>query len=190
MTDLSTIVLLAGLLAAHPVPAVAPLPPGGPVAAVLAVERLLDSDLPAPQASRAPTITAVWPLDPQPEVVTGFLAPSSTWGPGHRGVDLLGAPGQPVRAAVAGTVTFAGSLAGRGVVVVTSGARRTTYEPVLASVHVGDQVEAGTTIGGLEPTPSHCAPRSCLHWGLIEGSVYLDPLTLLGGAPVRLYPVG
>src|SRR5690348_3079436 len=80
---------------------------------------------------------AVWPLDPQPEVVTGFDPPSSPWGSGHRGVDLLGRPGQSVRAAVAGTITFAGTLAGRGVVVVDHGGTRTTYEPVAALVSVG-----------------------------------------------------
>ncbi len=131
---------------------------------------------------------AVWPLDPQPEVVSGFDPPTSTWGAGHRGVDLLGSPGQPVRAARAGTVTFAGRLAGRGVVVVSHGATRTTYEPVAASVPVGDHVDAGTRIGRLELLGSHCLPRACLHWGLLEGERYLDPLTLVGGGPVRLLP--
>src|SRR3954449_10514353 len=73
---------------------------------------------------------AVWPLDPRPSLVTGFDPPTTPWGAGHRGVDLLGQPGQTVRAALAGTVTFAGTLAGRGVVVVSHGATRTTYEPV------------------------------------------------------------
>ncbi len=62
--------------------------------------------------------TGVWPLDPRPAVVAGFDPPLSAYGAGHRGVDLAGAPGQQVRAAAAGRVTFAGSLAGRGVVVV------------------------------------------------------------------------
>jgi murein DD-endopeptidase MepM/ murein hydrolase activator NlpD len=131
---------------------------------------------------------AVWPLDPQPEVVSGFDPPTSRWGAGHRGVDLLGTPGQPVRAARAGTVTFAGRLAGRGVVVVSHGATRTTYEPVAATVAAGDRVAAGTRIGRLELLGSHCLPRACLHWGLLEGDRYLDPLTLVGGGPVRLLP--
>jgi murein DD-endopeptidase MepM/ murein hydrolase activator NlpD len=131
---------------------------------------------------------AVWPLHPEPEVVSGFDPPTSRWGPGHRGVDLRAAVGQPVRAAAAGTVTFAGRLAGRGVVVVTHGRTRTTYEPVTASVRVGEAVAAGARIGRLELPGSHCLPAACLHWGLLEGERYLDPLTLVGGGPVRLLP--
>ena len=47
---------------------------------------------------------------------------------------------------------------------------------------------AGSTV-----TDSHCFPAACLHWGLIEGTgdgqVYLDPLSLVGGGPVRLLPL-
>jgi murein DD-endopeptidase MepM/ murein hydrolase activator NlpD len=139
--------------------------------------------------SPAPT-QGVWPLRPRPAVVAGFDPPSTRFGPGHRGVDLAARPGAVVRTALAGRVTFAGRLAGRGVVVVSHGARRTTYEPVTASVHVGDQLAAGAVIGRLELFGSHCFPRACLHWGLIEGADhYLDPLTLVGAAPVRLLPL-
>jgi murein DD-endopeptidase MepM/ murein hydrolase activator NlpD len=103
-------------------------------------------------------------------------------------VDLRGTVGQRVRAARAGTVTFAGRLAGRGVVVVSHGDTRTTYEPVAASVDVGDRVRAGAAIGALELLGSHCLPAACLHWGLLEGERYLDPLTLVGAGPVRLLP--
>ena len=137
----------------------------------------------------APT-DGVWPLDPRPAVARGFEPPASRWGAGHRGVDLAGRPGQPVRAALPGRVTFAGTLAGRGVVVVDHGSTRTTYEPVSAVVAVGDVVPAGAMIGRLQVFGSHCFPRSCLHWGLIEGREhYLDPLTLVGAGPVRLLPL-
>ena len=130
-----------------------------------------------------------WPLRPEPEVVARFDPPASPYGPGHRGVDLLGDAGQPVRAALAGTVTYAGPLAGRGVVVVSHGATRTTYEPVAARVSVGDAVARGGVIGTLQPFASHCAPRSCLHWGWLRGETYLDPLRLVGAGPVRLLPL-
>jgi murein DD-endopeptidase MepM/ murein hydrolase activator NlpD len=136
--------------------------------------------------------TGVWPLQPQPDVVLGFDPPSVEWGAGHRGVDLLGTVGRPVHAAVAGTVSFAGRIAGRGVVVVDHGSSRTTYEPVAASVEVGDDVVAGQVVGTLEWLGSHCLPRACLHWGLIEGADhYLDPLSLIGCVPrpVRLLPL-
>jgi hypothetical protein len=88
-------------------------------------------------------------------------------------------------------VTFAGSLAGRGVVVVDHGATRTTYEPVSAGVTVGDPVARGASIGTLQVAGSHCFPRACLHWGWIRNAddVYLDPLLLVGAGPVRLLPL-
>ena len=131
----------------------------------------------------------VWPLQPEPEVVHAFDPPDSPYGAGHRGVDLLGSVGQPVHSALPGAVTFAGRLAGRGVVVVDHGATRTTYEPVSAAVAVGTAVAAGSPIGTLELAGSHCFPRACLHWGWIEGETYLDPLRLVGAGPVRLLPL-
>jgi len=131
-----------------------------------------------------------WPLTPEPEVVARFDPPADPWGSGHRGVDLLGRPGQTVLAALPGRVSFAGPLAGRGVLVVDHGTTRTTYEPVAATVSVGDEVGAGGPIGRLQSGASHCAPRTCLHWGWIEGAdTYLDPLRLVGGGPVRLLPL-
>jgi hypothetical protein len=132
---------------------------------------------------------AVWPLQPQPPVIHPFDPPADPWGAGHRGVDLLGRPGQEVHAARAGTVAFAGTLAGRGVVVVDHGDTRTTYEPVDPAVPVGTLVPTGGVIGHLEVALSHCFPLACLHWGLLRGPVYLDPLSLLGPAPVRLLPL-
>ena len=132
---------------------------------------------------------AVWPLEPRPEVVESFNPPASQWAAGHRGVDLLGEKQQPVNAAQEGTITFAGLLAGRGVVVVSHGETRTTYEPVAANVEVGDVVLAGQTIGTLRTFGSHCWPRTCLHWGLLEGDTYLNPLTLVAAGPVRLLPL-
>lgn len=131
----------------------------------------------------------VWPLRPSPEVVAGFDPPLDPWGSGHRGVDLLGVAGQPVLAALPGRVTFAGTLAGRGVVVVSHGDTRTTYEPVSADVVVGESVAAGGRLGQLELFGSHCFPRACLHWGWLRGEVYLDPLDLVGGGPIRLLPL-
>jgi murein DD-endopeptidase MepM/ murein hydrolase activator NlpD len=131
----------------------------------------------------------VWPLAPRPPVVRGFEPPPEPWLPGHRGVDLLGSPGQRVRAAAAGTVTFAGTLAGRGVVVVSHGTTRTTYEPVLPSVRAGALVAAGAPLGTLSGAAGHCPPRVCLHWGVLRDKIYLDPLSMLGSAPVRLLPL-
>ena len=146
--------------------------------------------LEAPAGAGTDPTAGVWPLDPEPQVVRRFEPPPGPYAAGHRGVDLAGAPGQAVRSALAGTIGFAGSIGGKPVVTVVHGRRRTTYEPVVATVEAGQQVAAGTVIGRLTLTDSHCFPAACLHWGLLRGETYLDPLSLLGGAgPVRLLPL-
>lgn len=129
-----------------------------------------------------------WPVAGNPEVVRGFEPPAAPWSAGHRGVDLLTTAGSPVLAAGSGVVSYAGRVAGRGVISVVHGSLRTTYEPVRPTVAVGARVQAGTVVGHLEGRPSHCAPRSCLHWGLLRGDIYLDPLLLVGRGRVRLLP--
>ncbi|WP_342373245.1 peptidoglycan DD-metalloendopeptidase family protein [Propioniciclava soli] len=120
-------------------------------------------------------------------VVTGFDPPEVRWGAGHRGVDLAGTPGETVVSPAAGTVTFAGEVAGRHVVVVTHDDRRSTLEPVTASVAVGTRVAAGDPVGVLDA--GHACPAvACLHWGLKRAEEYLDPLMLLDGSTVRLLP--
>jgi hypothetical protein len=131
----------------------------------------------------------VSPLGEPPRVVRAFQPPVVRWGAGHRGVDLAGSRYAWVRAAGGGHVSFAGSLAGRGVVVVVHGDLRTTYEPVTPAVRVGERVAAGTRIGRL--MPGHDAGRreaAILHWGLLRGDTYLDPMSLIGRRPVRLLP--
>ncbi|WP_203432926.1 peptidoglycan DD-metalloendopeptidase family protein [Jiangella asiatica] len=129
------------------------------------------------------------PAGPAP-VVHGFDPPDQPWLAGHRGVDLAGTVGAEVRAAGPGVVAYAGPLAGRGVVVVDHGTLRTTYEPVTASVTLGDAVAAGQPVGTLAAAGSHCAPAACLHWGAREGQRYVDPLALVGtGADIQLLPL-
>lgn len=136
-----------------------------------------------------------WPLRPQPTVVRGFDAPSPNWHPGHRGVDLAGTLGQPVYAAGAATVVFAGLLAGRPVVSLAHpGGLRTSYEPVRAAVHVGQSVTSQTMIGQLMAGHVGCPAAACLHWGAMwgpaSGADYVDPLGLLQSTPIRLKPLG
>lgn len=131
-----------------------------------------------------------WPLDGQPVVVRGFDPPPVPWAAGHRGVDLAASPGAVVRSAGDGVVSFAGRIAGRGVLTVAhSGGLRTTYEPVAASVRAGAPVVAGERIGTLAAGHPGCPVAACLHWGLRHGERYLDPLGLLGLGRLRLLPV-
>lgn len=135
----------------------------------------------------------VWPVgaDGPPAVARGFDPPDMPWLPGHRGVDLVTEPGAQVRAAGAGVVAHAGPVAGVGVVTVTHGELRTTYQPVDASVSAGDRVATGDPIGTMEGHGSHCPPAACLHWGLLRADEYLDPRSLIRspGRP-RLLPLG
>ena len=122
-----------------------------------------------------------WPLKPA-RLSAGFDRPPQNWLPGHRGVDLVGQAGDQVLAAGNGVITFAGLVAGKGVVVIKHGSLRTTYEPVSALVAVGSKVRVGEVIGTLAVGESHCSSQttvSCLHWGLIRGEKYLNPLSLV-----------
>lgn len=131
-----------------------------------------------------------WPLRPPPPVRTPFSAPDNRFGPGHRGVDLSGAVGQPVLAARAGTVVFAGLVAGVGVVSVQhDDGLRTTYEPLVPAVAAGVPVATGAVLGTLLAGHRGC-PTACLHWGVLRDRWdYLDPLVLLRPGHVRLLPV-
>ncbi|KOG34844.1 peptidase M23 [Streptomyces resistomycificus] len=145
-----------------------------------------------------PPVGRTWPVGSRPAVLRGWEPPATTYGRGHRGVDLAAAPGTPVRAVTAGRVSFAGRVAGKGVVSVELPGTgdpplRTTYEPVRAAVEKGAEVAAGEVVGTVEPTGSHCA-SPCVHWGLRRGETYLDPLSLLPPwllrrGPSRLLPV-
>lgn len=141
-------------------------------------------------SSSAPRPGYGWPLPGTPRVTRRFDPPPRRWLSGHRGVDLAGRPGEPVLAAGPGRVVFAGPVAGTGVVSIAHrGGLRTTYQPVKASVHAGQRVEEGDTIGVLQGGHSGCPKAACLHWGLRRDRQYLDPLTLLGLGRVRLLPV-
>ncbi len=122
-----------------------------------------------------------------PQVVNEFDPPDNPYGSGHRGVDLAGSVGQVVLAPSTGAVTFAGAIAGRGVVVVDHGAVRSTFEPVVAEVVVGATVGSGDQLGTLQAFGHHC-DLPCLHWGVIKGDTYLDPLDFVGAGPSRLLP--
>ena len=140
--------------------------------------------------SRASAATAAgWQSPLTPTTVTrAFQPPPTPYSAGHRGVDLAGAPGQAVLAASGGFISFAGKIAGRGVIVVVRGVLRTTYEPVTALVHRGAQVLVGQRIGTLQAGHPGCTAPACLHWGLLRGEVYLDPMSLLTRPTIRLYP--
>ncbi len=140
--------------------------------------------VPAPgvAAVRLPT-PAGWPLSGSPVVQRGFDPPTVAWGSGHRGIDLAAKPGDVVLAAADGRVAFVGSIAGKPVISLDHGPVRTTYEPVISTLQVGERVALGQVIGQVGQG-GHC--RACLHWGLREGKKYLNPLLLLGNGSGQL----
>lgn len=179
------VILWTGLLLGLAGAVLAPLAwAGGPAA------------LPPPaREAPIPAIAHTWPVGTRPVVLRGWEPPATVYGPGHRGVDLGTPAGAPVRAVAPGRVTFAGRVAGRGVVSVelTGTGLRTTYEPVSPSVRKGDEVGPGDVVGTVAATGSHC-PGPCVHWGLLRGETYLNPLALLPPwllprGPSRLLPV-
>ncbi|HVX70545.1 MAG TPA: peptidoglycan DD-metalloendopeptidase family protein [Mycobacteriales bacterium] len=136
----------------------------------------------APASPASPASAYSWPLSPGPDRIVGdFDPPAQPWLAGNRGLDLAGHRGQAVHTANSGIVTFAGPVGGTGAVAITFGSLRTTYEPVTPSVRRGERVEAGQVIGHLDADQ--------LHWGLLRGTDYLDPLALLGLLRVRLLPL-
>lgn len=155
------------------------------------------SDLPTTSADAETTagssvaVVYEWPLAP-PAVLRPFDDPEQPWLPGHRGVDLAGPVGSPVRAAADGVVAFAGAVAGRGVVSIDhADGIRTTYEPVTAVVATGDVVVRGTVIGTLDaghPGLGGTLPGgggATLHWGARTGPrSYVDPTLLVAGEVV------
>jgi murein DD-endopeptidase MepM/ murein hydrolase activator NlpD len=146
---------------------------------------------PLPAAASGPRSGGAWgwPLPGPPVVARPFQPPVTRWGAGHRGVDLAAAPGATVFTAGPGVVSFAGYVAGVGVVsIVHAGGLRTTYEPVAPSVAAGQAVARGSPIGRLIPGHAGCPAAGCLHWGLRRGDTYLDPLLLLRPPLVRLLP--
>nr|WP_228472683.1 M23 family metallopeptidase [Streptomyces cyaneochromogenes] len=178
------LLLLTATVLLAPAPRLTPTATSGPAA-------------PAPDPT-VPAIGRAWPVGLRPPVLRGWEPPPTPYDRGHRGVDLSAPAGAPVRAVAAGRVSFAGRVAGKGVVAVELTGTgdpplRTTYEPVRAAVEKGDAVEAGEVVGTVEATGSHCT-ATCVHWGLRSGESYLDPLSLLppqllGWGPSRLLPV-
>ncbi|MEA3019490.1 MAG: hypothetical protein QOI47_1014 [Actinomycetota bacterium] len=117
-------------------------------------------------------------------VVDGWRPPTTPYGPGNRGIDLGTQPGEMVRAAADGTVTFAGRIGSWWhVVVLHADGIRTSYS-FLASVEVrrGERVAQGDVVGVAGTT---------VHFGARAGNEYIDPTVLLGGGPpkVHLVPV-
>ncbi|WP_169746480.1 M23 family metallopeptidase [Demequina phytophila] len=120
-----------------------------------------------------------------------FVAPRAPWAAGHRGIDLRAATGQPVLSPGDGVIAFSGPVVDRGVVTVDHGGGVvTSLEPVEHSPPAGTEVRSGEAIAVVGEDAGHCAPVTCVHWGVRVNGEYRDPLDLLAGfGPVVLLPL-
>ena len=144
-------------------------------------------------APALPNGTWSWPVSGP--VIRGFDPPDTPFGAGHRGIDVAVAPGTPILAPEAGTVSFSGRVGGElFVTIVHGGGLSSTYSWIsVAAVRKGDVVSRGQTIGATGTGhPGASVPH--LHFGVKLDGEYVDPLELLAPLGVqdliRLVPIG
>ena len=107
--------------------------------------------------------------------IKDFFVSENQFASGHRGIDFLASENSPVLAAQDGYISHSGFIYNRWTISVTHNSFRTTYEPVKPIVKLGQKVKQEEVIGYLQIEGSHCLPKSCLHFGLKEGSTYFNP---------------
>jgi murein DD-endopeptidase MepM/ murein hydrolase activator NlpD len=111
-----------------------------------------------------------------------YVAPAHEYGPGHRGIDLALLGSSTLISPADGTVAFAGSVAGRGVLTIDHGGGLvTTLEPVDTSLMPGASVHRGEEVATLG-VGGHSAPGE-LHFGVRLDGRYINPMLLLDGVP-------
>ncbi len=133
---------------------------------------------PAPSTPRASGGYA-WPMCGP---VTSEYGPR--WGRVHRGLDLGGGVGTPIRAAKAGQVVFAGRQGGYGnLILINHGDGVTTAYAHLSrfSVGSGSSVGQGQTIGAVGMTGNTTGPH--LHFETRVNGRAVNPRQYLSGSP-------
>lgn len=103
-------------------------------------------------------------------IVSGF-APSGAYS-GHWGVDFAAPSGSPVAAPAAGTVTFAGSVAGMRSVTIDHGSFRTSLSYLSVILVAPGMILGGGDLVGLAGQPHGLEG---VHMSLRVGSRYEDP---------------
>ena len=112
-------------------------------------------------------------------VVDPYRPPLDPYGPGNRGVEYDTEPGDAVRAAAAGTVVFAGAVAGTLHVTVDHGGGLVSSYSYLQriAVRAGAGVVRGAVIG---------IAGERLHFGVRFEGAYTDPARFIGVRRVRV----
>jgi murein DD-endopeptidase MepM/ murein hydrolase activator NlpD len=131
---------------------------------------------PSPVAS---TAAMIWPINGEITSYFGYRRLRIGGTNMHYGLDIDGETGDPITAAVAGTVTFSGWRSGFGyLVIVTNG--NTEYYYAHASelfVNIGDSVAVGQHIANVGATGR--VTGSHLHFEVRVDGTPVDPLPLL-----------
>ncbi len=141
-----------------------------------------------------------WPVTPV-RITERFDMPEHGWSAGHRGIDLELPPGSIIRSIGDGHVAFVGTVAGTPVIAIEHPGTglRSTYQPVIPTVRIGDTVTSGGAIGYLARpldqqeegmrvgAGGHCDGH-CLHLGLRGRDGYIDPLSILPRLSAILKP--
>jgi murein DD-endopeptidase MepM/ murein hydrolase activator NlpD len=99
--------------------------------------------------------------------------PANPYAAGNRGIEFATVAGDQVLIPAAGSVTFAGSVAGTYYLVVlhADGIRTTLGGLTGSAFHIGDTVTAGQIAG---------TAAGRIHFGARVGDLYIDPTPLLG----------
>jgi hypothetical protein len=149
---------------------------------------------PATAAPDPPRVPGLW-MPVTGSVVRGFDARAGPFGPGHRGIDIAAPAGATVRAPAAGTIVFAGPVAGiTWISLLVAPGVRVTLGPLLDPVTDG-RVPSRAPLGRVGPghgasTMDGEGSGSTLHLSVRVDGVYVDPLAYLIDRPrPRLAPL-
>jgi murein DD-endopeptidase MepM/ murein hydrolase activator NlpD len=133
-----------------------------------------------------------WPVEGP--IIRFFEAPATPFSAGHRGIDIAAPFGTPIHAPAAGTVTFAGWIAGSMFMTLDHGDEVKTSYSWLSGFAVarGDAVRTGEKIAYTgHGHPDVATPH--LHFSARVNGMYVDPLLLLAGLDlvslIRLAPL-
>jgi murein DD-endopeptidase MepM/ murein hydrolase activator NlpD len=122
-----------------------------------------------------------WPIASPHAIVRPYLAPSTSYSAGHRGIDISAASSVDIRAPADGVIHFSGYVVDRPVISIDHGGGViSSFEPASSTLRAGDRVTAGQVIAQVQP--GHCS-SPCLHFGVRIGGAYVSPLLFLGGIP-------
>jgi murein DD-endopeptidase MepM/ murein hydrolase activator NlpD len=138
-----------------------------------------------PASATAARAAWVWPVTGERSIERNYDAPDTAYAPGHRGIDLTAAEGTEVLAPTDAVVSFAGAIAGRGILSLRTADLLISFEAMTTQLVEGDLVRAGQVMGAVS-TGTHC---SCLHVGVRKAGAYLSPLSYFSAiSPAVLQP--